>query len=55
MFIESLGRMKAHESTEREGTTVTDDKTLIGLIHLNNDLLDIYIENSSYDEIVEFT
>ena len=55
MLVESLGRMKAHESSEKEGTSITDDKTLVGLINLNIDLLEVYITNSSYEELVQFT
>ena len=42
-LIESLARMKAHESTEKEESIISDDKTLIGLITLNNDLLHMFI------------
>ena len=47
--------MKAHESSEKEGTSVADDKTLIGLIHLNIDLLEVFIANSSYEDLVAIT
>ena len=52
MLIESLNRMKAHESSEAEGAAVSDDKTLIGLTDLCYDLLDMYINKAEYEELV---
>jgi hypothetical protein len=31
-----------------------DDKTLVGLIQLNAELLQIFIDNSSYEELLQY-
>ena len=54
LLIETLNRMKAHESSEKDAGA-SDDKTLIGLIDLNYELLHHFIARVDYDELIEFS
>ena len=52
ILVEAFNRMKSHESTEKEETTVAEDSTLVGHINLNLDLLEAFFEQASYPDIV---
>ena len=55
LLNESFSRLKAHESTERDGDSKVEDSTLVGLIILVKELLVCYSKQTEYKDLVELT
>ena len=54
LLKESVGRLKAHESREEANRVYIEDKTLVGLLDLTRDLLEVFISNVPYAELLHF-
>lgn len=53
--MESFARLKAHESTERDGDSKVEDSTLVGLTILVKELFVCYSNQTDYKLVVELT
>ena len=52
LLKDSVERLKKHESQEKANTAYLEDKTLVGLIDLTRDLLEVFVNTVEYPELI---
>ena len=52
LLQDAVDRLRVHETQETANSVYREDKTLVGLIDLTRDLLEVFINNVKYPELV---
>ena len=52
LLQDAVDRLRVHETKETANSVFLEDKTLVGLIDLTRDLLEVFINNVKYPELV---
>ena len=52
LLQDAVDRLRAHETKETANSVYIEDKTLVGLIDLTRDLLEVFISTVKYPELV---
>ena len=53
LLVESIGRMKSHQSSEKP-SSIFEDKISVGYISLVRELLPAFIEETKYEDVISF-
>ena len=54
LMYQAIDLLKKHKSTEIHKQYVVADNTLVGLITLSRHLIEVFIKNSTYEELIDF-
>ena len=54
LMYQAIDLLKKHKSTEIHKQYVVADNTLVGLITLSRHLIEVFIKNSTHEELTDF-
>ena len=54
LLFEAISLLKKHKSSEVYKQYIVADSTLVGLNELSRNLIEVFIKNSTYEELLEF-